>query len=88
MKRLTFLHPLLQPHEIVTSHKRAIAGTQYSLPAPFGDLQFSRMDIYQGMLTIVVGTITVIGEIARYKHIRAAENIQLFHILSLFWVQS
>ncbi len=40
------------------------------------------------MLTVAVGTVTVICEVARYKYIRAIENIQFFHIEVEFMAQS
>lgn len=64
------------------------SGTQYCFAVPFRDFKFPGMDIYQGMLTVAVGTVTVICEVARYKYIRAIENIQFFHIQVEFMVQS
>lgn len=54
----------------------------------YDDNILSGIDINQCMLTVAVGTIPVIREVARYKYIRAIENIQFFHIQVEFMAQS
>lgn len=46
----------------------------------YDDNILSGIDINQCMLTVAMGTVTVICEIVRYKYIRAIENIWLFHV--------
>ena len=77
---LIFIDTFLKPHTVVTAHERTVSGTKDCLAVSLGDFQFTGMDIDQGMLTVAVGTVTVICEVARYKYIRAIENIQFFHI--------
>lgn len=45
--------------------------------------QFAGTQINKRMFPVLVGTFPIIGEITRYKHVRAIEYIQSFHIVGL-----